>query len=167
MVIPSLNETNRDVVSYLNEEMQRIGKDEIVVDMLDLSTRSVVDGFCLIAFGVKANSLRSKGQDYGFIECAKSVLKYIRGMNRATYWAIIHFPRVMKFLFGKTLIPKKDNDFFISSCNDIADTRIANKINRPDFMQLLQSMRDKSQPDDSKTKGITSSNRSVYKRFLH
>lgn len=59
--IPSLDETNRDVVKYLNEEMQKMGKDELVVDMMDLGTRSVIDGFCLIAFGVKANSLRRKG----------------------------------------------------------------------------------------------------------
>lgn len=152
--IPSLDETNRDVVKYLNEEMQKQGKDELVVDMMNLGTRSVVDGFCLIAFGVKANSLRSKGQEYGFYESAESFLKYRSEMNRATYWAIIHFPRVMKFLFGKTLMPKKDNDFFVSSCNDIADTRIDNKIDRADFMQLLQSLRDKNKPlDDLKTKG--------------
>lgn len=156
IVIPSLDETNRDVVKFLNEEMQKKGCNELIVDIFDLGTRSLVDGFCLIAFGVKTNSLRSKGNEYGFIESAQSYLKYRSEMSKALYWAIIHYPRVMKLLFGKTLIPKKDNDFFIDSCNDIADTRIGNKVNRADFMQLLQSLRDKTKLDDSKTKGMTS-----------
>lgn len=159
VVIPSLDETNRDVVKYLNEVIQKQGKNELIVDMMDLGTRSVVDGFCLIAFGVKADSLRSKGQKYGFFESAESFLKYRGEMSRATYWAIIHFPRVMKLLFGKTLMPQKDNDFFVSSCNDIADQRIDNEITRVDFMYLLQTLRDKSKADDSKTRGIMTSSK--------
>lgn len=154
-MIPSLDETNRDVVAFLNKEMQKKGTNELVVDMFDLGTRSVVDGFSLIAFGVKTDSLCSKENEYGFIESAQSYLKVRNEMSKAVYWAIIHYPRVMKLIFGKTLIPKKDHDFFIDSCNDIADTRIANKVNRPDFMQLLQSLRDKTKPDDTKTKGMS------------
>lgn len=45
----------------------------------------------------------------------------------------------MKFVFGKTLMPQRDNDFFIASCNEIADNRIANQVKRPDYMQSLQS----------------------------
>lgn len=59
IVLPALIETNCNVVKFLIEEMEKTGNDEMVVDMFDLGTRSVVDGFCLIAFGVKTDSLRN------------------------------------------------------------------------------------------------------------
>lgn len=155
IMIPSLDGHHRDLVRFLDAEMQ-VHNDELVVDMMDLSTRSVVDGFCAIAFGVKGDLVRSTGDEYGFYESAMSFLKHRKEMNKATYWAIIHHPRIMKFLFGKTLMPQRDNDFFIASCNEIADNRIANQINRSDYMQLLQSLRDKTNTDNhSKTSGKT------------
>lgn len=155
IMIPSLDEHHRVLTEFLEEKMH---SDELIVDMMDLSTRSVVDGFCLIAFGVKGDSLRNTGNEYGFFESAMSFLKYRKEMNKATYWAVIHHPRITKFLFGKTLMPKRDNDFFIASCNNIADSRIASQIKRPDYMQLLQSLREGSNTADSKTNGMTSLN---------
>lgn len=154
IMIPSLDEHHRDLVKFLDEKMH---DNELIVDMMDLSTRSVVDGFCAIAFGVKGDSLRSTGADYGFYESAMSFLKYRSEMSKATYWAIIHYPRIMKFFFGKTLMPQRDNVFFIASCNEIADNRIANQVKRSDYMQLLQTLRDKtSTGTNSKANGTTS-----------
>lgn len=155
IMIPSLDEHHRDLVQFLDEKMHG---NELIVDMMELSTRSVVDGFCAIAFGVKGDSLRSTGHEYGFYESAMSFLKHRSGMKKATYWAIIHHPRIMKVLFGKTLMPQRDNDLFIASCNEIADNRITNQIKRPDYMDLLQSLRDKNNTDNnnsSKTNGMT------------
>lgn len=53
IIIPSLVQHNRDVIRFLNDQMR---DNEITVDMMDLSTRSVVDGFCAIAFGIKVDS---------------------------------------------------------------------------------------------------------------
>lgn len=154
IMIPSLDEHHRGLIQFLDEKMH---DNELVVDMMDLSTRSVVDGFCAIAFGVKGDSLRSTGDDYGFYESAMSFLKHRSAMSKATYWAIIHHPRIMKFFFGKTLMPQRDNDFFIASCNDIADNRNANQIKRSDYMQLLQSLRDETNNENnSKANGMTS-----------
>ncbi|XP_055312288.1 cytochrome P450 9e2-like [Sitodiplosis mosellana] len=143
VVIPSLNENKKDLCTFLTEQLETSGKNEsIVVDMMDISTRSGVDGFCLTAFGLKTDSLRSNGNDYGFFKSAKSFLEHSDSTSSAMYHLIVHFPRVMKHLFGKTLMTTADQNFFTKSCIDIADNRIANKIQRSDYIQLLQILRD-------------------------
>lgn len=139
VVIPSLNECKQDLVQFLNKKMESNDKVELIVDMMELSTRSGVDGFCLSAFGLKTDSLRcnGNGNDYGFFNSAQSYLTHADSMSRATYWAIIYFPHVMKYLFGKTLMLNMDQEFFTKSCIDIANNRIANKIQRSDYIQLL------------------------------
>lgn len=71
IVIPSLDEHHRDLIN-----------NELTIDMMDLSTRSVVDGFFSIAFGMKGDSLQSTGNEYGFFESAMSFLKYRGAMSK-------------------------------------------------------------------------------------
>ncbi|XP_031632465.1 probable cytochrome P450 9f2 [Contarinia nasturtii] len=143
IVIPSLNENKRELIEYLKDEIEKVNNQEMIVDMMDLSTRSCVDGFCLTAFGLKTDSLRPNGNEYGFLECSKKYMEYEGTLNRAVFWAVVWFPRIMKFLFGKTFMHPKDQEFFTKSCIEIADKRIENKINRNDYIQLLQVIRDK------------------------
>lgn len=140
IVIPSLDENKRNLMEFLTSELNENDNTELVVDMMDLSTRSVIDGFCLIAFGIKVDSLRSKSNFYGFYESSQSILRHFDAMNRLTYWSIIFFPRLMKRIFGKTLVPQIDEEFFTKSCKQIADNRLAQQINRADYIQLLQSL---------------------------
>lgn len=151
VVIPSLNENKRELMTFLNDEMEK-NKNELIVDMMDLSTRSGVDGFSLIAFGVKTDSLRSNGSEYDLFESSQSILKHYNSLSKFTYSAMIFFPRIMKFVFGKTFMKQNDHEFFTKTCKDIADNRIANKIKRSDYVQLLQSLRDKSNTNDSTVK---------------
>lgn len=144
VVIPSLDECKQDLVQFLCKKFESSDKMELIVDMMELSTRSGVDGFCSTAFGLKTDSLRSNGNDYGFFNSAQSYLSHADSMSRAMYWTILHFPRIMKHLFGKTLMLDTDQEFFTKSCIDIADNRIANKIQRSDYIQLLQILRDNS-----------------------
>lgn len=148
IVIPSLDESKRDLIEYLCDELKMNDNNALTIDMMDLSTRSVVDGFCLAAFGLKTDSLRQHGNDYGFVEFTKSILKHSDSMSRTVYWAIIWFPRIMKHVFGRSHIRNEENAFFIKTCNDIADKRIAQNINRSDYLQLLQRLRDKSLEHD-------------------
>lgn len=154
IVIPSLFDNKRELIEYLSSQMQKTDQNELIVDMMDLSTRSSVDGFCQIAFGIKTDSLRSQGDEYGFFESSQSITKHFGSLSNATYWGIIYFPHFMKFLFGKTFISRIDHEFFTKSCKDIADNRANNKINRSDYIQLLQSLRDKSLTDENKTKSM-------------
>lgn len=140
VVIPSLDENKQNLLEFLNDKFETSKTKELTVDIMDLSTRSGVDGFCLTAFDLKTDSLRSN--DYGFFDSAQSYLANAESMSSATYWAIKCFPRAMKHLFGKTLMLTKDQEFFTKSCIDIADNRIANKILRSDYIQLLQVLRD-------------------------
>lgn len=141
VVIPSLDENKQDLVQFLSKIIESSGKTELIVDVMDLSTRSGVDGFCLTAFGLKTDSLRSNGNDYGFFDCTQSYLSHKKTMSRALNWSILSFPRVMKHLFGKTLMLAKDQAFFAKSCIDIADNRNSNQIQRSDYIQLLQTLR--------------------------
>ncbi len=152
IVIPSLDENKRELVKFLHNEMQKSNAHQLSVDILDLSTRSSVDGFCKVAFGLNANSLENDGDSYGFYDFTRSIKENQKSLSRATFWAIVRFPRVMKYLFGKSLLRNKDEEFFIRTCTNIADNRIANKISRPDYIQLLQDTRDKRVAGDNKPK---------------
>lgn len=150
IVIPSLEENKRDLVQYLCEKLKEIGKNELIVDMMDLNTRSTVDAFCLTTFGLKTDSLRQNGDNYGFLDTAQSYLANgPLALNTSIYWAIIWFPRTMNFLFGKTLMPKNQQHFFQDSCRNIADIRGDKQFTRPDYIQLLQSLRTKNNIDTS------------------
>lgn len=152
IVIPSLDENKRELVEFLCKEMKKSENNQLTVDMMDLSTRSAVDAFCLTAFGLKTNSLRSDGDDYGFYATAQSFLANgPLALHSALYWAIIWCPRIMKFLFGKTLMPTNHVEFFQNSCKNIADNRISKQINRTDYIQLLQLLRNKNKTNASNT----------------
>lgn len=151
IVIPSLDDNKRELIKFLGDEMQT-SENELIVDMMDLSTRSGVDGFSLIAFGVKTDSLRSNGSEYDLFESSQSILEHYNSLGKATYSAMIFFPRIMKFIFGKTFMKQIDHEFFTKTCKEIADNRIANKIKRSDYTQLLQSLRDKNNTSDSMAK---------------
>lgn len=151
LVIPSLDENKRDLIGYLTSEMERNNNKEMVVDMMDLSTRSGVDGFCLTAFGLKTDSLRSGSNGYGFIDSCHSYLKHMNSLSGAAYSFILKSPWIMKYLFGKTFMKTSDHEFFSNSCKDIADNRIDNKIQRSDYLQLLQALRN-GQSDDNSAK---------------
>lgn len=142
IVIPSLDECKRDLIAYLNTNVEICGKNELIVDMMEFSTRSSIDGFGQIAFGVKLDSLRSIGNEYGFFECSQSIQRHSDSLNKLTYYGIIFFPRLMKFLFGKTLISSIDHEFFTKSCHDIAKNRNIHQMNRADYIQLLQTLYD-------------------------
>lgn len=152
IVIPTLDENKRKFVKFLNKEIQKGNQRELHVDMLDLSTRSGVDGFCMTAFGLNANSLDSSGDDYGFFNFTQSIKENRKSLSRAMHWIIVSFPHTMKFLFGKSLLRSKDEEFFIKTCKGIADNRIANKISRSDYIQLLQIIRDESSVGDNRLK---------------
>lgn len=153
IVIPTLDENKRKLVAFIKNEMEKGNQTELEVDILDLITRSGIDGFCMTAFGLNSNSLDNNGDDYGFYDFTKSINENRKSLSRATYWAIILMPRTMKYLFGKSLLRNKDEEFFIKSCKDISDNRIANKVSRSDYMQLLQVLRDKNfAADDNKAK---------------
>lgn len=154
IVIPSLDENKRELLTFLCSKSQTADKDGLIVDMMDLSTRSGIDGFCQIAFGIKVDSLRSTGKEYGFFESSQSILKHYDSLNQLTYFGIIFFPRLMKFLFGKTFVPTVDHEFFTKSCNDIAEKRITKQINRSDYIQLLQSLLDKNSAHQTENTSI-------------
>lgn len=115
----------------------------------------------MTAFGLRTDSLRADGNSYGFIESTQAFMKHRESMSRAEYWAIIWFPRVMKYLFGKTI--SAEQDFFAKSCKDIATNRTANKINRSDYIQLLQNLSNQNdESDDESSKSMKSVSNRVY-----
>lgn len=154
LVVPALNTIKSDMITYLNDKIEQSNKKELLIDMMDLSIRSAVDSFCLTAFDLRTDSFR--GRDYGFYDASQSLLKHMNTLSSAHYWAILKFPWIMKHLFGKTLSDINFNSFFERSCKDIADNRISNQINRTDYLQLLQVLREKKSDvnnDDNSPKG--------------
>lgn len=144
IAIPALNESKIELVTFLKNEI-KITKDEVLsVNMMDLMTRSGVDSFCLTALSLKTNSLHRNGENYGFYDYTQSYFRHSDSVSPLMYQMILKFPRVMRFVFGKTVTNPADNTFFIKSCQNIADKRIENKFERQDYLDLLQKMRDEA-----------------------
>lgn len=150
LVVPALNSTKSDLVAYLKEQIESSNEKDLTVDAMDLATRSSIDSFCLTAFGLQTDSLR--GDDYGYYKATQLFFKDTETKGSFEKRAIETYPWVMKHLFGRTLTTNFLNNFFGQSCRDIAVNRILKKINRNDYMQLLQVLRDKDTIDDDNAK---------------
>lgn len=146
--LPALNEHKIELVKFLKNQIKITNGEVLSVDMMDLMTRSAVDSFCLTALSLKTNSLHKDGENYGFYDYTQSYFRHSDSVSQLAYQLILKFPRVMKFVFGKTITNPIDNKFFIQSCQKIADKRIENKLDRNDYLDLLQNLRDGSKKID-------------------
>lgn len=147
IAIPALIENNKKLIEFLRNQLNE--NDELIINFHDLVTRSGVDGFCSTAFTLKTDSLREDGENYGFFDVAQSYFEHDNSRSMAVYRFIIKFPRIMKHLFGKTILKIDDNKFFAQSCLNIADNRIQNQFDRPDYLSLIQSLREGKQIADN------------------
>lgn len=148
IALPALNESKIELVTFLKNEIKLTNNKVLSVDMMDLMTRSGIDSFCSTALSLKTDSLHNNGENYGFYDYTQSYLRHSDSVSQLMYQLILKFPRIMKFVFGKTVTNPNDNKFFIQSCQNIADKRIENKLERPDYLDLLQKIRDRSKGKD-------------------
>lgn len=149
--IPSLIETKGELIDYLMERIDGEGERSISVDMNELSLRSSIDSFCRAALGIKTDSLRK--QDDGFYDVGQTYCKHLDDLEGFKWFGILALPRAMKFLFGWTLTPPAVDAFFRDTFTQIADTRIAQNIQRNDYLRLVQALREKTSTDNAADEG--------------
>lgn len=151
IMVPSLVETRVDLINYLKDELAKCDdiKQVLDVDMMELSTRSGIDGFCLAALGIKTDSLRKN--DDGFYAVGKSYTNHLENITGSEYFSILRSPYIMKYIFGKTLTTQQDDLFYRNTFTNIADSRIIRQIKRNDYLRLLQSLRDEQDYDTNVT----------------
>lgn len=145
ILIPSLVETRCELIDYLTEEFGAKNGQCISVNMLELSTRAGIDGFCRSALGIKTDSLHNK--DDGFFDTGDAYLKHLDGLGGFEYFSIIELPRLMKYLLKRTLTQPIVDSFYRDTFAQIADTRIAKNIQRNDYLRILQTLREKTIAD--------------------
>lgn len=149
ILIPSLIETRCELIDFLMEKLAAERGQCISVDMMELSTRSGIDGFCRSALGIKTDSLHNN--DGGFFEIGDTYVKHLDDLGGCQYFGIKLLPRVMKYLFGSTLTQSNVDSFYRETFAQIADTRVAQNIQRNDYLRILQTLREKVAPDHNHT----------------
>lgn len=149
ILIPSLIETRCELIDFLMEKFAVDGSQCISVDMMELSTRSGIDGFCRSALGIKTDSLRKN--DGGFFEIGDAYVKYLNDLGGFKYFGIMTLPRLMKYLMKTTLTQPNVDSFYRETFAQIADTRIAKNIQRNDYLRILQTLRDRTIADNIHT----------------
>lgn len=147
ILIPSLTETRCELVDFLMERFDAEGSRCISVDMMELSTRSGIDGFCRSALGIKTDSLRRN--DGGFYENGDAYVKHLNKLGGFEYFCLMALPRPMKYLFKSTLTQPKVDSFYRDTFAQIADTRITKNIQRNDYLRILQALRETTLTDDN------------------
>lgn len=150
--IPSLIETRRELIDFLMERFAAEGSQCISVDMMELSTRSGIDGFCRSALGIKTDSLRKN--DGGFFKIGDAYVKRLNELGGFEYFGIMALPRLMKYLFKSTLTQSNVDSFYRETFAQIADTRIAKHIQRNDYLRILQTLRERTIAENTSGKGI-------------
>lgn len=145
VLIPSLVETKCDLIEYLMERCDVERDQTISIDINELSTRSGIDSFCRAALGIKTDSLRR--QDDGFYEFGAAYCKHHGSLDGFKLFGIVTLPRLMKSVFGITMTTPDFNAFIRGIFTHIADTRIARNIQRNDYLQLVQALREKTSTD--------------------
>lgn len=130
--LPSLNEVKQELVQHIVERMQNKTYE---VDMLELGTTSGIDAFALSALGIKTAAVKENGDK--LYKTAKSFLDHLHGFSFLQYNAVVHFPKIMRYLFGQNLVKKSDYSFFGGLFKEVADYRKTNQIERSDYINLL------------------------------
>lgn len=149
ILIPSLNETRCELIDFLMEKFEAERSQCISVDMMELSIRSGIDGFCRSALGIKTDSLRNN--DGGFYDISDTYVKHLDDLGGFQYISIQVLPRVMKYLFGSTLTQSNVDSFYRETFAQIADTRAAQNIQRNDYLRILEMLHEKNTPDINHT----------------
>lgn len=149
ILIPSLIETRCELIEFLLEQFDADGSQCISVDMMELSTRTGIDGFCRSALGIKTDSLRKN--DGGFFEIGDAYVKHMDNLGAFKYLGIKALPRAMKFLFKCTLTQTNVDNFYRDTFVQIADSRIVKNIQRNDYLRILQTIREKTTADNTST----------------
>lgn len=146
ILVPALVETKCELVDFLLEKFATENSKCISLDMLELSVRTNIDGFCRSALGIKTDSLRNN--DDGFFENCDAYVKHLADVAGFEYFSIIEWPRMMKYVLKSTLTQPHVDSFYRDTFSQIADARIARNVQRNDYLRILQILRDKTSADN-------------------
>lgn len=149
ILVPALVETKCELVDFLLEKFATENSKCISLDMFDLSVRTNTDGFCRSALGIKTDSLRNN--DNGFFEHGEAYVKHLADVAGFEYFSIIEWPRLMKYLLKSTLTQPHVDSFYRDTFTQIADARIAENVQRNDYLRILQVLRDKTNADNDQS----------------
>lgn len=148
IMVPSLAESRRTLIDFLMQEMKTRGGDSLTLNMMELCTRTGIDGFCLAALGIKTDSLRNN--DDGFYAIGNAYVEHLYGLGGFEYFNIMKLPRMMKYLFKRTLTQTNVDAFYRDTFTQIADTRITKNIQRNDYLRIVQTLRQRVVAADNK-----------------
>lgn len=131
-MVPLIHECNKDLVSYVREEINRSGKSKNI-DTQDLLTRYTNDVIATCAFGVQSNSINDKNNLF------YSMASKITTFNMYQVFKLFiaaSLPFIHKIV-ELQIFPEDATAFLRHVVLSTIKNRDDNNINRPDVIQLL------------------------------
>uniref|UniRef100_A0A1L8E3Z9 Putative cytochrome n=1 Tax=Nyssomyia neivai TaxID=330878 RepID=A0A1L8E3Z9_9DIPT len=125
-----VSECCNDILKYLDKEAN--GR-PVPTELKDLFTRVTNDVIATCAFGIKVDSLNNRENE--FYLAGKKASDF-SGLRSLTFFLLVQFPKLMKFLNMK-LFSDKFANFFRSLVWDTINQRERENIIRPDMINLL------------------------------
>lgn len=113
------------------------------VEIKNISTRYTIDVISSAAFGLENHSLQNK--DAEILKIADDVFN-IKGIKIFKFFFLETFQKFSKFFHLKTLQPDIAN-YFMNVIRSAVDYRVTNKVQRPDFLNLLIQLMEKGSID--------------------
>lgn len=114
-----------------------------IVEMKDIAARYSTDVIATCAFGIQCHSLKNANAE--FREMGRKIFENsIR--NNLVITGLFFFPQIIKF-FRVRILPAEVESFLRSAFTETMYFRQKNNIQRPDFLQLLQQLKDKGEVD--------------------
>lgn len=154
VTLPAMIDAKQHFVNYLVGEVG--DGDEKVVDMMDFCNRTVIDSFGRCALGVETDAVVNKESELN--KAFEDILGHLMSLSGFKQYGIIHFPRVMKHVFGLTALNASGTAFFERLISDVAGEREKRHIEKLDILGMVVNAR---QIERSGNKGTKKSCKSI------
>lgn len=151
VTIPALVQSKQRLIEHL---LARTCDGSVVVDMLDVATRSVIDSFTQSSLGIETDVLENSKNE--FMECADNAKRNLRTLSYATTLSIAKFPRLMKHFFGRTMLCQKAAKFFEQILMEVADVRERSQIHRLDVLDLVVNVKNPAALEEKDRRKLSS-----------
>lgn len=141
VLMPAMIEAQQRFVEHLVATID--GNTEKSIDMQDQYNRVVIDAFGRCALGIGTDAVTHEASEFNL--AYDNLVGHMESMHPFVRYAIGRWPKLSKYLFGKTALSLEGGAFFERVIADAAAERRRSKVDRPDFLGLVVNARRKAE----------------------
>lgn len=138
VTLPAMIEAKKHFAKRLITELGNSKEKEL--DMMDFCNRTVIDSFGRSALGIETDAVSNEQSELH--EEFKNMLGHMRSLNGFQVYAILHYPKIIKNIFGWTALNNSGERFFENMITDVAVQREKAHIDKLDILGMVVKARE-------------------------